>query len=318
MDVLRYVDNRKLSIPKPILTMGNFDGVHLGHQALLRRIIQDAREVSGRSVVLTFKPHPLKILSPARAPRSILTYKDKLTLLRSAGVDIVIMQKFSLAFANLESRDFVRRYLVDQLNVHRIWVGRDFRFGKNRTGHVDELVQWGADAGFEVRVVDLVEDEDKRISSSRIRDLIARGEVHRVNRFLGRCHFVTGRVVRGRQRGRHLGFPTANILSKTEVIPADGIYATFLQIRGQYWASVTNIGHNPTFGEGPRTVESYILDFQGDLYGHQVRLFFIEKIRDEKRFPSAELLVAQMKYDVRDAQEVFRKIDVTKMAELRG
>jgi riboflavin kinase/FMN adenylyltransferase len=125
-------------------------------------------------------------------------------------------------------------------------------------------------------------------------------------------------VVRGRQRGRHLGFPTANILSKTEVIPADGIYATFLQIRGQYWASVTNIGHNPTFGEGPRTVESYILDFQGDLYGHQVRLFFIEKIRDEKRFPSAELLVAQMKYDVRDAQEVFRKIDVTKMAELRG
>ncbi|MFQ5849261.1 MAG: bifunctional riboflavin kinase/FAD synthetase [Candidatus Binatia bacterium] len=318
MEVLRHIENRRLSIPRPILTMGNFDGVHLGHQTLLRQVIQDARDVGGRSVVLTFEPHPLKILAPERAPRLILTHRDKLALLRSVGADVVIIQEFTLAFSNLAAKEFVQRYLVDRLKVYKIWVGREFRFGKARMGGVAELSRWGAEAGFEVKVMQPVEDQGRRISSTRIRELIMRGEVHSLSRFLGRYHFITGRVVRGHQRGKNLGFPTANILSQTEVLPSDGIYATFLRIHGHQWPSVTNIGYNPTFGGGPRTIESFILNFQGDVYDEAVRLFFVKRIREEKRFSSPDLLVEQMKRDVMSAEEVFRDIDAGEFAELGG
>ena len=174
MEILRHIENRSLSIPRPILTMGNFDGIHLGHQAVLRRVIQDAKDSGGRSVVLTFEPHPLKILAPERAPRLILTHKDKLALLRSVGVDVVIIQDFNAGFADLEAREFVQRYLVDRIKVHRIWVGREFRFGKARKGGVEDLTRWGAEAGFEVRVMEPVEDQGLRVSSTRIREIIER------------------------------------------------------------------------------------------------------------------------------------------------
>ncbi|MEE8076391.1 MAG: bifunctional riboflavin kinase/FAD synthetase [Candidatus Binatia bacterium] len=318
MEILRHIENRRLSIPKPSLSMGNFDGIHLGHQALLRRLVQDARDSGGRSVVLTFEPHPLKILTPERAPRMILTHKDKLALLRSVGVDVVVIQEFNMAFANLEAKEFIQRYFIDALRVHKIFVGKKFRFGKARRGCVDDLTRWGAESGFEVCVVDQVADQGRRISSTGIRELIEMGEVHSVRSVLGRYHFITGRVVRGHQRGRVLGFPTANVFNQTEVLPSDGIYATFLRADGHQWPSVTNIGHNPTFGEGPRTIESYILDFEGDLYNQPVQLHFVKKIREEKKFSSVDLLVEQMKNDVLCAQEVFRDICTAKPAELGG
>ena len=309
MEILRHIGNRKITIPKPVLTMGSFDGLHLGHQALLRRVVENAKGVGGSSVVLTFEPHPLKLLAPERAPRLILTHKDKMALLRFAGVDVVIIQEFHQAFAGIEAREFVEKYLVGCIGVHRVWVGRDFRFGKGRTGSVESLIQWGSEAGFEVKIMEPVGGAGDRISSSRLRDQIGKGEVDTVSKFLGRYHFITGRVVPGHQRGKGLGFPTANVASKTEVLPSDGIYATYCQLGDRRWPSVTNIGHNPTFGDGDRTVESFLLDYKGDLYGQTVQISFVKRIREEKKFSSVDLLVEQIQRDVLTAREIFREID---------
>ncbi len=308
MEIFRHIEDRNLSIVKPVLTLGSFDGIHLGHQLLLQRVVQDAKALGGSSVVLTFEPHPLKILAPERAPRLILTHKDKMLLLKSFGVEVVIIQAFNSSFAHVEAEEFVRGYLVKRLKVHKMWVGRDLRFGKGRKGRVEDLIRWGVGGEFEVGIIEPVVLGGVRISSSRIRELIERGEVHEVQRYLGRYHFVSGRVAPGYQRGRQLGFPTANIVPRTEVLPMDGIYATFLQVEGVPWPSVTNIGVNPTFGNGPRTIESYIFDFSGDLYGRSVKLFFVRRIREERKFPSPEVLVEQMKKDVLSAQEILSQI----------
>ncbi len=316
MEIFRHIEDRNISLPKPILTLGSFDGIHLGHQALLQRVVQDAKARDGRSVVLTFEPHPLTILAPQRAPRLILTHKDKMVLLQSYGVDAVIIQPFNSAFANVEAEAFVRGYLVERLKVHKMWVGKDLRFGKGRKGRVEDLIRWGVEGGFEVGIVGPVTLGGVRISSSRIRDLIKRGDVHEVQRFLGRYHFASGRVIPGYQRGRQLGFPTANIVTRTEMLPSDGIYATFLGVDQRLWSSVTNIGVNPTFGGGPRTIESYIFDFSGDLYGRSVKLFFVKRIREEKKFPTPEDLVGQMKKDVLGAQEILNQVSIEERAQL--
>jgi len=284
--------------------MGNFDGIHLGHQSLLKRVVQDAKAQDGCSVVLTFEPHPLKVLAPQRAPRLILTHKDKMQLLQFYGIDVVINQEFNSAFANTEAIEFVRRYLIDRIKVHKVWVGSGLEFGKGRKGRLEDLIRWGTEAGFKVEILEPVQLGAERVSSSRIRKLIEQGELQEASRFLGRYHFVSGRVVLGHQRGRHLGFPTANIVSRTEVLPLDGIYATLLQEGDNEWPSVTSIGFNPTFGNGSRTMESYIFDFHGDLYGKMVRLFFIKRIREEKKFSSPDLLVEQMNKDVLSAQDI--------------
>ena len=304
MRLLRHIRISNLDLPRSILTLGVFDGIHLGHQALFREVVRDAKEAGGCSVVLTFHPHPLKVLAPGRAPRMILTLKDRIAMLRSLGVDVVAIQRFGPEFARLEAEDFVRQYLVGRLRVFRLWAGQDLRFGKDRRGRVEDLFRWGKELGFEVRVLDPIVDQGLRISSTWIRDLIERGEVDLVSKYLGRYHFVRGRVVRGHQRGKSLGFPTANVSSQTEVVPLDGIYATFVDVGGVRHSSVTSVGRNPTFGEGPRTIECYILDFDGDLYGRQVRLSFVKRIREEKNFASIDLLVKQIQSDVVNARQI--------------
>ena len=174
---------------------------------------------------------------------------------------------------------------------------------------MESLIQWGSEAGFEVKIMEPVGGAGDRISSSRLRDQIGKGEVDTVSKFLGRYHFITGRVVPGHQRGKGLGFPTANIASKTEVLPSDGIYATYCRLEDRRWPGVTNIGHNPTFGDGDRTVESFLLDYKGDLYGQTVQISFVKRIREEKKFSSVDLLVEQIQRDVLTAREIFREID---------
>ncbi|MBI2359564.1 MAG: bifunctional riboflavin kinase/FAD synthetase [Deltaproteobacteria bacterium] len=309
MEVLRHTEHGSFSIPRPVLTLGNFDGIHLGHQALLRGIVEDSKRMGGKSVVLTFEPHPLTILAPERTPRLLLTHKDKLRLLQSFAVDVVIIQNFDQAFANVEAEEFVRRYLAERLKVRKIWVGRDLRFGKGRRGRVEDLMRWGGEIGFGVGVVDPIVLAGVRISSSRIRTMIEHGQVDDASRFLGRYHFISGRVVAGQNRGRLLGFPTANIAPRTEVVPLDGIYATFLEVGERRLPSATSIGINPSFGPGPRTVESYIFDFDGDLYGQAVRLFFVKRIREERKFASSELLVEQIRQDVSNARDILRQVE---------
>ena len=311
MEIFRHIEEPKLSASRTVVTLGNFDGVHLGHQALIRHTVEEGKRLGVPSVVLTFEPHPLKLLAPARAPKLILLHKDKMRLFQSFGVDIVVIQNFDESFAALEAPDFVRSFLVERLRSKKLWVGRDLRFGKGRKGTVENLVQWGTRYDFEVGTVEPIVVDQERVSSSRIRQLVEEGRVEEATPLLGRYHFVSGKVVSGHRRGRELGFPTANIASRNEVLPQDGIYATLLQIGEESLSSVSSVGVNPTFGPAARTIESYILNFDRSIYGESVRLSFVKRIREEKKFDSVEQLISQMRGDVTAAQSIFNQLSFT-------
>ncbi len=310
MQIVRHLDEAGWSLSSSIVTLGNFDGLHRGHRVLIEGAVADALRLSIPSVVLTFEPHPLKVLAPERAPKLILAHKDKLRMLQKFRVSIVAVQPFDRAFANLEGRTFVRELLRERLQARKIWVGRDFRFGRGRRAAVEQLVEWGGEEGFEVEAVDPIVVGGERVSSSRIRELLAGGRVREAKSMLGRYHFISGRVIEGQRRGRDLGFPTANIASRTEVLPQDGIYATLFQRGSEALLSVSSIGVNPTFGAGPRTLESYILDFNENLYGQEITLSFVERLRPEAKFASVPELVAQIRRDVANARAVFETLDI--------
>jgi riboflavin kinase/FMN adenylyltransferase len=306
MQIIRHIGETGPDLAGSVVTLGNFDGVHLGHQALIRAAVRDAAQRNIPSVVLTFEPHPLRVLAPERAPKLILTHKDKVQLMQQLGVDIVAVQPFDWAFAKLAPEAFVTELLIERLKARKLWVGADLRFGQGRRGSVDDLFRLGSRLGFEVSALEPIVVGGRRVSSSRIRELIGAGNVEEVEALLGRHHFVSGRVVEGHRRGADLGFPTANIAPRTEVLPLDGIYATVFHLGEQELLSVSSIGVNPTFGAGPRTVESYIFDFDRDIYGTAIRLSFIKRIREERKFSSVPELIAQIRLDVQSAEEIFR------------
>jgi len=231
-------------------------------------------------------------------------------LLQDLGVDIVAVQHFDIAFAQRSAQAFVHDLLLKRLNAQKLWVGKDLRFGQGRKGSIDDLVRWGRELSFDVAVVHPILVNGERVSSSRIRELLRNGRVDEVEPLLGRYHFISGRVVAGHRRGRDLGFPTANIAARTEVLPPDGIYATLFHLGARDLLSVSSIGLNPTFGAGPRTVESFIMGFDEDIYGESVRLSFIKKIRDELKFYSVDQLVSQIHQDVRSAETVFHDLGI--------
>jgi len=310
MEVFRDIEDFRRPELKTVVTMGNFDGIHLGHQALVGNAVAEAKRWLTRCIVFTFEPHPLKLLAPERAPRMIVKHQDKMEMLEALGVDDVIVQTFDRRFASINAEDFVRRYLLERLNLSKIWLGRDLRFGRARQGDAEDLIRWGNELGFSVGIVEPILVEGERISSSRIRQLIEQGQVDAVKPMLGRYHFVSGTVVRGHRRGRDLGFPTANLAATTELVPRDGIYATILELQNDRWLSVSSIGHNPTFGDGSRTIEAHILDFAGDIYGEQVKLSFVVRIREEQKFDQIEDLVTQMQGDVQAARIVFGRLNL--------
>jgi riboflavin kinase / FMN adenylyltransferase len=305
MEVFRDINDFRRPESKTVVTMGNFDGIHLGHQALVGNAVADARKCGAKSLVFTFDPHPLKLLAPERAPKMILNHQDKMDRLRALGVDTVIVQNFDREFANIRAEDFVCRYFIERLNLLKIWLGRDLRFGRGREGGVEDLIRWGGEQGFDVGIVEPILVQGTRISSSRIRQLIEEGRVNEVEPMLGRYHFVSGNVVSGHRRGRELGFPTANLATTTEVVPGDGIYASIMELNNRRWLSVSSLGRNPTFGEGAHTIETFILDFAQDIYGESVALSFVQRIRDERKFYQIENLVSQMHQDVKAACAVF-------------
>lgn len=310
MQIFRHIDDPSLSLHGTAITLGNFDGIHRGHQALIGGVVAEAKNLGLVSVVLTFEPHPLKVLAPDRAPKMLLAHKDKMQLLQALGVDVVVIQNFDLSFAKLSAAEFVRTILVDRLKARKIWVGKDLRFGQGRKGSVADLARWGGELGFAVATVEPILVNGERVSSSRIRALVSDGQVDRVEPMLGRYQFLSGRVVGGHRRGRELGFPTANVSTRAEVLPADGIYATLFQLRERQLLSVSSIGVNPTFGAGPRTVESFILNFNEDIYGEAVKLSFVKRIRAERKFDSVDDLIARIRRDVDDAKAVFAELNL--------
>lgn len=308
MQIIRHIDDPALAFDGTSVTLGNFDGIHLGHQALIKSAVAEARRLAIRSAVLTFEPHPLRLLAPERAPKMLLTHKEKMQLLQALGVDCVVIQQFDRAFAAIGAAEFVEKYLRQRLRARIIWVGKDLRFGKGRAGDVSKLKSWGQDLGFDVGIVEPVLVDGERVSSSRIRELIAAGQVAAVEPMLARYHFISGKVVSGERRGRELGFPTANIATRSEMVPRDGIYATLFHLGERTLPSVSSIGLNPTFGAGPRTIESYILGFDEQIYGESVRLSFVARIRDEVKFTTVAALVEQIRDDAAKAEQLLGRL----------
>src|SRR5580704_6611923 len=242
--------------PYPVVAFGNFDGVHLGHRAIMKAAMDRARAAGGTSFALTFDPLPSKVLFPERAPKLILHPEDKLELLRISGIDGVVVVNFTREFSLIEPRDFVRDTLVGKIGVREVVVGHSVNFGHKRAGNASVMVELGRELGFETTVVGPVKVEGEEVSSTRVRELISKGDMRGAARLLGRHHFLGGEVAHGRERGRKIGFPTANLASETECIPPDGVYAARVVLADGGFGAITNIGMRPTFAEKERSIES--------------------------------------------------------------
>ena len=285
------------------VTVGNFDGVHRGHQTLVARAVARAREAGERAVVLTFEPHPARVLDPAGAPAALSTPAQKEELLAGLGVDRLAVLPFDAAVAALSPEAFAREVLAEALGARHVVVGESFRFGHRRGGDARRLAALGEELGFSVSAVPAVLERGGPVSSSRVREELARGDVAAARALLGRPYFVDARVARGDGRGRTIGVPTANLEPENEVRPARGVYAGRCRIPGGATrVAVVNLGERPTFGGGRATVEAHLLDFDGDLYGERVRLEFHARLRDEERFAGALALVARIREDVARAR----------------
>jgi riboflavin kinase/FMN adenylyltransferase len=289
------------SLPSPIMTIGNFDGVHRGHQVIFRTLHQRAREVGGTSIVLTFDPHPLKVLAPERCPLLITATARKLSIMGGCKLDVVVCLPFTQALADLTPVAFVEDVLVGIIGIREIYVGYNFAFGKGRQGSIALLRELGQRHGFHVHSIEPITIEGRVVSSSMIRQWIQQGCVDEAALFLGRLYSIAGTVVEGFQKGRELGFPTANVRATDELIPGRGVYAVMVDWREQRYEGVANIGFNPTFGRTQLSVEIHLFNFSQQLYGEAVEVSFVKKIRDERTFPSAADLVKQIGQDVETA-----------------
>ena len=290
---------------RTVATIGNFDGVHLGHRAILDRVCQRARELGGQAVAITFNPHPVKVLRPEVNLPLLTTEDQKLKLLTEAGLDAVVVLPFTQEFAALPAREFVKRYFCDRLRAREVVVGHDYCFGKGREGNIDLLKEMGAVLGFTVQVVWAVEVQGAIVSSSLIRAMLRLGKVTEASRLLGRPYNVAGRVVQGKGRGaKLLGVPTANILTPNELLPASGIYAVRVRLGDAILPGVANIGTCPTFDNEELTLEVHLLEFSGDLYGESLEVHFVARLREEQRFPSIDALAAQIHADIAAARQV--------------
>lgn len=285
-----------------VITVGTFDGVHLGHQAVLAQLKGVAHEQGKRSLVVTFEPHPLYVVRPEQAPRLLCTAQEKLRLLEAAAIDEIAVVPFTHALAEYAPRDFVAHVLIAHFGLEHLVIGYDHGFGKGRSGDVATLQQIGRELGFEVTVVPHTDLGDSPISSSRIRRLLEAGHVREAGAALGRPYSLTGTVIRGDGRGRELGFPTANIqvFDAHKLLPGEGIYAVRVgQERG-----VLHLGPRPTFPGAAPTVEVYLFDFDGDLYGQALTVQFVDRIRGIERFDRVNALIEAMREDVRRGQEL--------------
>ncbi len=305
MRVIRHLRSVAPPLPAAVLTLGNFDGVHCGHRAIVERAVREARAIGGQAVVLTFAPHPLAVIAPERAPARIQSLRDRLAVLRTLGIDVAVVQRFTRAFAARDPETFVRDFLRAHLDLRHVVVGYDLTFGRDRAGTVDTLQRLGATLGFAVDVVGPVTVDGVQVSSTLLRRLLEAGDGRAAARLLGRLPALRGRVVGGERRGRTLGFPTANLhLKPGLLVPLDGVYAVRAHAAGAVRAGIMNIGVRPTFGERRRTIEVHLLDFSGDLYGQWLVVEIVERLRGERPFPGPEALRDAIAADVARARAV--------------
>ena len=311
MKIFDHLDKIHEPFKSAVITIGNFDGVHIGHQALFHEVIETAETVGGTSIAMTFEPHPIRVLKQNGQPPLITLYEQKTELIERTGIDVLICVPFTRAFASLSADQFIRELLVKKIGMKAIVVGEDYSFGKNREGSIDLLKSYGPDYGFEVILagwIKMSKGFTDRISSTKIRELVIDGHMTEAEKMLGRHYQIRGRVVIGRDRGgKLLGIPTANINLHDELCPKTGIYAVTVECRGNQHNGVANIGYSPTFEDHEFTVEVHILDFNDNIYGEKIRVNFIKRLRDEIKFSNISALIDQIKKDIAAAREFFSK-----------
>ena len=300
-----------------VISIGSFDGVHIGHQAVLTHVVERARSMGVAAVAMTFDPHPVKLLRPGDAPRLLTTLEQRLALIAQTGIETALVVPFTHRLARMSAADFVRDVLVDRLAVQEVYIGANFRFGADRGGDVGLLTSMGAELGFRAAAAPIVEAEGAVVSSSRVRLAVADGRIEEAAMLLGRSVFIDGAVLEGKRLGRTLGFPTLNIEVENELPLSHGVYVTAVHIPSfaRTFPAVTNVGVRPTvYQNSLTTVESHLLDFTADVYQEQVRLYLLQTVREERRFESTVELIAQIRRDVDQARLYFDDHPVDQLA----
>ncbi|MDC0335642.1 bifunctional riboflavin kinase/FAD synthetase [Pseudodesulfovibrio sp.] len=310
MIIVRNIEDIEDVIAGACVTIGNFDGVHMGHQKLIQRTCSRAKAQDLVSVVVTFDPHPLRVLRDDRNPPFITLTEQKLELISEHGPQVCLLLEFTMDMAKLAPEDFVKKYLLNGLNMKEMIIGYDYHLGKGRAGNFETLSELGEKHGFTVDRLDPVSIDDAVVSSTRIRDLVQAGKVWPVRPLLGRFYQIKGEVVHGMNRGgRLLGFPTANLKLVDELFPKPGVYAIWVEVDGEVHKGVANIGKNPTFGNDALSVEAHILDFKGDLYGRDIRVHFVQRIRDEKKFSGIDELKERIGKDIELGRQILSQAE---------
>jgi riboflavin kinase/FMN adenylyltransferase len=312
VDVIHFPDDRRP--PRwqhPVLALGNFDGLHRGHIKIIERVRRVATERGATSVVMTFDPHPPRVVRPDKAPPLLMTTAQRLEGIERAGLDGVAVVRFTPELSRWDPETFVRTVLVEWLHAAEVWVGANFLFGHDRAGNFSMLRSLGARYGFRTEKIDPVRYKDFVVSSTRIRRLIGEARVDEAGALLGHPYSIDGTVEEGNRRGRQIGFPTANLATVNELVPPNGVYATIVRLDGVIYPAVANIGIRPTFGESTKTtIEAHLIDVDRDLYGQTLRLGFIQRMRDERKFDGVDALKAQILADVAKARTLFEQMSL--------
>ena len=292
---------------KTSAAIGNFDGVHLGHREIVNLLKQISTERSSKSCVITFEPHPQKVLSKKNV-ELIMPFDEKIKRLDDLGVEVTVCLRFTEELSKLSAEDFVKDILVGKINIKDIVVGPDFMFGNKRSGNADLLKELGSVYDYETKVLSPKEINGDIISSSLIRKHISEGDLTRVNELLGYRYYISGIVVEGEKRGRQIGFPTTNMQTNWELLPKPGVYATVAKLEEESFHSITNIGYRPTFGDNKLLIETHLFDFSREVYGENITVEFVRRLRDEKKFEGVEELISQIKIDIKEVENILTNI----------
>jgi riboflavin kinase/FMN adenylyltransferase len=308
MEIIRGLEALSKSYPNTVLTIGNFDGVHLGHQKILSMVLKRAEEIKGTSMAVTFEPHPMKVIAPEIEMKLLTTLKEKARVMEVMGIKALLCINFNKKFSNLLPDDFIEDVLVKKIGAKVIIVGPDYAFGRNREGTTELLRRRGRKYGFSVKVVRNSKLHGDVVSSSRIRRLLLRGRVQEASNFLGRAYSIEGKVIKGAGRGgKLLNIPTANLTTPVEFAPKEGVYAVRVGFKDMFFDGVTNIGKKPTFGNSDVSYEVHLFNFSGNILGEGIRIYFIDWIRSERRFPNPLSLEKQIRNDIERAKEILSR-----------
>ena len=309
MKVVRRIDQVKARYQKAVVAIGVFDGIHLGHQLLLKKVVRRARAIGGTAMVMTFHPHPVHVLRPEENLQLLVSLSHRLRLIEQQGIDVCVVLRFTKGFSRLSPEKFIRRYLVEKIAAREVIVGDDFRFGQDRSGTLEFFRRAGKKYGFKVHTIPATRGGRKTVSSSDVRWLIAKGDLTRAQKLLNRRVSLFGKVVKGDGRGKILGYPTANINLSDEVMLPLGVYAVMVDVNGKKYCGIVNVGRRPSFKTYEKIhAEVHLLDFHSSLYGKEMIVEFLKKFRNEKRFSNPEALIQQIRRDEQRARIFFRSL----------